>query len=827
MKSWFIMLPALCLTLVTPATAQQPTPATPPAAPASEQTPDFNSVEVTIGAQQHGWNSDPSTQATTGSFVVAPDIDSAKFLEYRELPQGAVAPGFRFTGKKGTLWWDFSGRDVSQRDQSYFATLERGHARVSADYVGIPHNFGFGGRSILNPTTPNSWQVADTIQAAWQGALTATLPGRNIDYNCQARPGYTPRPGCLSLVDLVTPALDAQPPNVNLSLQRGRSNVALDLTPAGGPIDVNLTYRHEKRTGYRAVNGTAFGFGNVVETPEPVGYITQDLGLSAAYDTKWGALRAAVRVSDFSNRFDFFFFENPFRVTDSTDPNAYQAPGSQSINGAVAGQMSLPPDNQAFSETIGTTLRFGARTRLTADVTLGQWRQDDDPLAAWTTNTAISLPDGQPATVAPAFGPTLGGKIDTTAVNAFLHTTVLESLGLNARFRRYDLGNETPRHAMPAGYARFDAVWEEIPRITVPYGYTSDLFDVYATYPVGALGLEAGFRYNRMERTFRETEDTTEGVFRAAADYRAGWWSVRAIAELGSRDFDQYALEHSEDASFLEPGPPANQTVLRRPDQARRDLMRFGGQFEISPTDQLSLFAAYTRTEFEYDQDPVECQHVELFPGQDQFCPGGEQSPLGLIDDRYDSLSVEGTYRPSARLSLYGFYTYEDGDILQTGRQSGGTVNFNPADVWTANSTIKGNTFGAGAELTLRPDKLTAELFARYQKVDGFNDIYLQPGYSTSIYTSPLVTDCVNQGPSNCDVQGLDDTSLTYLYGTLRYQIATRWSAAFGLGWEDYEIDDDQSDSQLNYLPGSFFLQANNRGYDGWIGYVNLTYAFR
>jgi zinc protease len=28
---------------------------------------------------------------------------------------------------------------------------------------------------------------------------------------------------------------------------------------------------------------------------------------------------------------------------------------------------------------------------------------------------------------------------------------------------------------------RFDAVWEELPRITVPYGYTNDYFDTYTT----------------------------------------------------------------------------------------------------------------------------------------------------------------------------------------------------------------------------------------------------------------------------------------------------------------------------------------------------------
>jgi len=44
------------------------------------------------------------------------------------------------------------------------------------------------------------------------------------------------------------------------------------------------------------------------------------------------------------------------------------------------------------------------------------------------------------------------------------------------------------------------------------------------------------------------------------------------------------------------------------------------------------------------------------------------------------------------------------------------------------------------------------------------------------------------------------------------------------LHFEDYEIGDSQTGNELNYMPASFFLQANNRGYQSWTGYFNLTY---
>jgi hypothetical protein len=46
------------------------------------------------------------------------------------------------------------------------------------------------------------------------------------------------------------------------------------------------------------------------------------------------------------------------------------------------------------------------------------------------------------------------------------------------------------------------------------------------------------------------------------------------------------------------------------------------------------------------------------------------------------------------------------------------------------------------------------------------------------------------------------------------------------VGYEDYEIEDSQTGNTLNYMPSSFFLQANNRDYQAWIGYLALAYKF-
>jgi hypothetical protein len=196
------------------------------------------------------------------------------------------------------------------------------------------------------------------------------------------------------------------------------------------------------------------------------------------------------------------------------------------------------------------------------------------------------------------------------------------------------------------------------------------------------------------------------------------------------------------------------------------------------------------------------------------------------VDDEYNTFALDASFTPSDKFNLYAFYNYEDGDILQQGRQSGATINFNTNDVWTSNITTKGDTIGAGADFTLKPDAWWLSLFYRYQKIDGNNDVTLLPGYSSIYGTNPALQTCVGSS-GLCQIAAFDDTELSYLYGRLRYQFAKSWTAAFTLGWEEYTIDDAQTENNLNYMPASFFLQANNRDYQAWVGYLTLTYVLK
>src|SRR3990172_2853236 len=743
------------------------------------------------------------------------DTISSKFLEYRDIPNGAVAPYFRMQGKKGDYRYDFIGHDVTQKDQEYFGLFEGKKWSFQLDYTGIPHAFGNGGKSILIPDETSErteWRLSDTLQTAFQNSVAALTTV-----------GYP------QLLAIVKPTLDTQPTNIDIKLQRNRTNLAFSLLPGEKNLNVDVTYFHERRTGDRTNHGTSFGFGNVVETTDPIRYVTQDFGVRARGSGDWGVAFAGVNVKDFTKKFDTFAWDNPFRVTDSTDPSAYTSPGSGSKNGPATGLLGLPPDNEAWTLNGGTTLMFGPRTRLSADLQFGQWKQNHDPFIGYTVNSAIVTPSGENAVHAALPASTLGGKIDVFALNWFFTSKLTDDFRLNARYRFYQNDNQTPRIRFEEGYVRFDAVWEDIPRITVPFGWDSRYLDVYGTYDVGSvLALQLGYKYNKINREFRETEHTTENTVRAAADVRfGGGVLVRGLYELGSRDFDEYDGILGEEQSYLcesaqglvpcgSPGaveePPAQHPLMRRFDQAKRDRDRVGAQLQYTPDSGIfSVTAAYYLNKDQYDDSPVECEISS------PFCQGGEQTSLGLREAEFKTYSLDLDVSPSDAYTVYVFYSREDMFNYQTGRQSGATVEFNPASNWSSTVDDKVDTLGAGVDFILVPDAWFLDLLYRYQKVDGNNAFTAGPTLRPGTSSTTTVT----------DIPEYDDTKINFVSAQLRRKFAESWTLGVGGFYEDYQLKDTQTGSVLNYMPGSFFINANNGDYQGWVGWLNLTYSFK
>ncbi|MEO5761214.1 MAG: MtrB/PioB family outer membrane beta-barrel protein [Vicinamibacteria bacterium] len=760
---------------VTPATEK---PVAPPDAP---MTDDWKAGTVTFGAQQ-----------TDSSSI------SSKFMEYREVPNGVVAPQFRFQGKKNALRYDFIGENITQTDQRFRMRLGNETWRVEGDYNRIPHNFGNGGHTLLEETSEGVWQISDTLQRSFQNTLESTVPKSAINFPF--------------LLALVSPSLAAAN-TVDVKLTRERGNLTFISKPSS-PIELKVIYSRERRTGSRAASGTSFGFGNVVELPEPLHYLTQDFGVEGQYDSQRVVVRLGAHVNQFSNRIQSLTFDNPFRVTDSTDPSSYLAPGSASTGGAATGRIALPPDNEAVIGNVSVMFKLRDRTRLSIDGSVARSTQNKSPFLAYSTNTAITTPLAA-SNVSTLPAQRLDGKADVRSLNVYFTSQPVPNLSLTARAQVYDFANHTPRITFP-GYARFDGPWIDIARISVPYGYKSGRLDATAGYRFGDLSVEAGLKRVTMDRTFRETESTTEnGVSLAASLRRSDWLVVRASYEKAKRDFDGLDIEKSEDASFVTPGAAANifaipSTTLQttgqslcaagtvcnlRFDQSKKDIDRVGAHVAISPNDKVTLSAGYLRTKDNY-----------------------KESRFGLISAQFDNISFDVDLAASEKVNAYAFYSREKVADFQVGRQSGATPSNNPIDDWTSTVGDKTDSLGLGADLILVPDKWFVTLAGQYQKVDGNNTLFSAAGSAASLARSGIG-----------GVQSLplyDDTRIASLSAEARYQFTPEWTFSFGAILEDYSIKDLASTGLTNYVPASFFLAANDGDYTAKTAYVRFTYHF-
>jgi hypothetical protein len=186
----------------------------------------------------------------------------------------------------------------------------------------------------------------------------------------------------------------------------------------------------------------------------------------------------------------------------------------------------------------------------------------------------------------------------------------------------------------------------------------------------------------------------------------------------------------------------------------------------------------------------------------------GSEAPLGLVSSDYETFTLEGDFSPTDRATFYAFYSRENIDDVQRGRQSAGSLNLDVTQTWISMVADEVDSFGGGATFVLVPDTWTLDLFTRWQEVDGSN-AFSFTGSGTAE-----------------DIPLYDDTKLFLVSAKLKYDIARQWALALGGFYEDYELQDAQTGQVLNYMPGSFFLNANNGDYGAWVGYLNLTYTW-
>ena len=728
-----------------------------PAAPAATQTPGTVAPDV-VGKDHFG-------DITLGGQATDVTGNSSKFTEYRGVPEGVLLPSFHLSGRTSEMKYDFRGCTIQSDDQRYTLRTDFKSARIDADYTRLPHYFGNDGLSLLTHSSNGDFVLGSGLQQRYQKAITS-IPQSGVTF------GF--------LNNLVAPDL-ATGNRTDLKLVRGRARVNLDLT-RGKPVDVNLSYFREDRTG-SALRRSVL---RIRQRRRAAGAVDYDPGRGRHRDP-----RPPLGLP-WHRALHWFTMPSPCwgSRTRSGAPTAptlgLSGARHASVNGPVFGRVALPPTTMP-SRGPRAQLQAAGKTRVIADVSYGRWTQNQTPFIAYTTNASITVPAGV-TSVGSLPTPQLDGSANVINQSYTVLSRPVPRLTLTARVRDYDFRNETPRVTIP-GYVRFDAVWEDIGRISVPYAYRNDRADVTASYDLGRLTVEGGYKYLAFHREFRETEKTTENGVILAANLRAHDGVVlRASYEHATRGFDQYLAEESEDASFTNPGAPANLfavpeelggPVPSRYDQADKDFDRFNGLLQVAPNDKWSASVSYLYALENYN---------DFTP--DQFT--ANTNLYGLNRVSYDSLAVDVDFTPTERVNPTASSAARTTRTGSGARQSGATVSLNPIDDWFSQVADRVDSYGGGAGFALIPQKLSLSATGRYQKVNGNNDISAPVGGAVEVAKRPL------GGPLG--FTAYDDTRLATVTTELTYTLPRSWAVTLGGWYEDYKIEDANA-APLNYLP--------------------------
>jgi hypothetical protein len=762
------------------ALAQSASPAATVAAPPVSTTSGSSGAAEQDKQDKQDKDAPVSTDFQTGDLDLQvtgrPDVASSKFEEYRDVVKGVSLPAFRLFGSDGGLRFDLRGQNVKQLDERYTGYLKTDLFGVSVDYNSIVHRIGNDGRTMLVQQSPGVWTMSPTLQQAFQNIWESTTNANRV-FTTFVAPLFNP-----SISNGNT---------VNIQVVRERTEIVADLAP-NQPFSAKLSYRREQRHGSGGLSSNYISYE--IETPSVTEYLTQDMGLNVSVDKPWGSVRGGLHYNWFVDQVPSLVFDNPFRATDAPSVTIGTGAAATGVGGPTSGRMINPPDNSAYLGALGTTLKLPEHTRITADLNLGRLTQNAQ-FFPYSINTAIVTPVIAAQTSSlPA--QSLNGKIDTTSLVLAVTSRPVEPLHVAVRYRVYDLNNQTPRLTFP-GYVSWDRTWSDGGRISVPYGYTNTRLDASADYDVGRyLTLEGAYRRTTIDRTFRETERTTENAGSASGIIHvANMANLRAMYERGSRDYSGLDLARSEDASFVvaPTGPSANALARDgslRFDQSRRDSDRAGIIFDISPGNLASFAFTYLHNNDTYN-DTV----------------------YGLQNASYDTYTGEVTLSPGERWNVSVYYTHEKNGSAQV---NNGTNNSPVVDNFATLLQDSVDTSGATSVVKIVPAKVTLNLSGRFQNLVGTAGFSTQPGSSYQAARANV------GGVQN--IPNADNAKIVRLDASVDYAIRQKLTLTAGAWYEDYKFSDVDSVGLQNLYPGAFFLALNDGSYNVTVGYVRLTY---
>ena len=740
---------------------------------------------------------------------------SAKFEEYREVPQGGSADWLKldFENETATYFFDLRVIDAAQDDMTLdFGTGEYGKWKLDFKYNRIPHRFHYDVTSLYSGVGTDYVSIADQIQNDLQ--------------NSQGPPPAPPAAAPTTLAAAMLRGLADQSPNIgDIGLERERFdlNLAYNLNEC---VTLGVDLFYENRDGTRRIGG-GFGFGNALQLPEPIDYDTYRPGIWVAYDQDWFHARLGYEYEHFRNNIGSLSFDNPFRSTDS----AGQAiggviPGAISVlrnngysnnwvSGARFGEMDLYPSNWMHSVSLDTSAEIGWDTELQAGAMAG-WRGSDDELLAWTTNTAMVAgvgyePDNLAATnndgdeyiipfnandKANLPDDDFNGRVDTQRYTLGLTNRAIDNLEVRARWRGYNSDNDSERLDFP-GYVRVDAVWEEEEWESERHSFWRQNGGIDFAYDLGhETTVTAGYGFEQWDRWYlRETDVNWSHTALCALDSGAvEWMDVKGSYEHTWRDGD-YDFRAPFQGGDEETTPP-QLPFLRKYDEGDKERDKGTVQLTFYPCDMITPTVGYSAMHDDYDTN------------------------FGLTDELRQQVNVGFDADPWERLHFDVYGSLEWADMEQGARNwnpSGGVGDPYTVDTgefsnsnWDAISRERVVTIGANTVFTVVLEKLFWENTYTYAHATEHIDL------DSPIDTVAPIADNNLRDLRLLELSDADDSNSHALKSQFRWVVRNNLTILIG-----YQLDTFSQDNYRyrDYVP---VPTANNGSYSGFYGWGNF-----
>jgi len=654
-----------------------------------------NALEPPRRKSGDGW--EYRTEVELGGIGSRGDDANPFYRRYRDLDSGLYLHHLtvRADKPKDGSFFDADAGSVARDDQFY--TLVFG--RYNAWKV----------RAYFNETPSVS---TNTFRSLWSGVGTGY----------QSLNGLTPGgAGTAAATQSALAAAILAAPTSELAITRKKGGLRADFTLSES-WKAYAAFASERKEG-AGPYALIFGGGNI-EAAEPIDWTTNEFRGGVQYFDGVNSFNLGVEGSLFRNDLDTFTIENPLTISVNT------------LQGVPAGTFRAAtfdsyPENE-FYKVKGEYARSLPQLmngRFSAVVAATRSSQDDVLIAP----TALPLTGGTINGVSAAntwnttdalWKKNAGAEIETRLVNLSLALNPARNVGARLAWRHYETDNameyiacnpltgqlgrlindgsganivNTPAYL--GARCDLDAIRAlgvapsagNINIASVPYAYERDNLSFTADWRIDTKStLTAMLERETYEREHRERHETEENRLKVTYTNRGFESATLLLSGEASRlRGSEYHTHASTDFTSFSLGPlptAANQNFtswthgvdqLRKFDLADRDLRVLNGRvnFAVAPAMDLGVSGQW----------------------KDQRYPASEFGRNG--NTRQASLNLDFNWQPSAELGVFGYLSWADAEMRQTGVQSNACVAGTTYYFWSNGAITTTNVAPAGTTL--------------------------------------------------------------------------------------------------------------------------------